>query len=137
MSQVTISEIFPGTDDELQRIYFYNASDPTKYCYFESSDNAIGSWSPVRAWVRMGISSGSPSIQASGNVSAINDNGVGNYTLVPNYYPQLGTFAMNVLHSGRYYAVSSSIVNGYTFKTYHLNGSVDPGVTTMAIVTHL
>ena len=36
----------------------------------------------LRAWVRFDSSSGTPTIQASGNVSSITDNAVGDYTIV-------------------------------------------------------
>lgn len=133
MSQIKISEIFPGTDDELQRIYFYNSSDPSKYCYFESSDNARGPWSPVRVWFRFsGQSTGSPQ---GGNLASITDNGVGDYTIVPLLYPQIGAFAMNATH-GSFSTSSAAVSDGYNIKTYIQSGPTDPLLVWGAMVTH-
>jgi len=82
----------PATPDGTLRIGVGNADSPTEVAQFTSSglvsgvsklDTATGSAPSysARAWVAFDATSGTPSINASGNISSITDNGVGDYTL--------------------------------------------------------
>jgi len=48
---------------------------------FNSGFGSVGTAYGVRAWVHLNASSGTPTIDASANISSITDNGVGDYTL--------------------------------------------------------
>ena len=82
----------PATPDGTLRIGVGNADSPTEIAQFTSSglvsgvsklDTATGSAPSysARAWVSLDGVSGTPNIDASGNISSITDNGTGDYTL--------------------------------------------------------
>ena len=84
----------------------------------KSALNASGD-APIyacRAWVKFNATSGTPTIGASGNVSSITDNGIGNYTVNCNLAMQDLNFATSAL------VLRSS--NGFVYETARTTSSI-------------
>ena len=85
----------PATPDGTLRIGVGNADSPTEVARFDATGMISGGATPdalstatgstpsysARAWVSLDGVSGTPNINASGNISSITDNGTGDYTL--------------------------------------------------------
>lgn len=84
--------------------------------------NVLGS-APMyacRAWVKFNATSGTPTINSSGNVSSITDNGIGNYTVNCNLAMYDLNFAASAL-------VLRSSSNGFVYETARTTSSISLG----------
>lgn len=112
----TQAETNTGTDDE--RAVTPATLKNTIPTQTKSALNASGD-APIyacRAWVKFNATSGTPTIGASGNVSSITDNGIGNYTVNCNLAMHDLNFAASAL------VLRSS--NGFVYETARTTSSI-------------
>lgn len=126
-----------GTKDSTTFLRGDNTFNTPSVASLSTASGSAPSYS-ARAWVHLNASSGTPVIDASGNVSSITDNGVGDYTInltssMPNSnYAVLGTGQTGTICNDASGSTTSAV--NIVFRRNDNNANIDVTRGSVAIV---